>query len=267
MLSEIQGLWIGPRLSTFEQLSIASFLDHGHTFRLFTYGPLAGVPEGTTVEDAGVILPQSLAEPFLRPGRAIAHFADWFRWKLLHERGGYWVDLDVVCLKPFDFTAPVLFGYQTPGTASIGVLRFPAGHAATADMLDRCVHPHAVRPEDSWRRRLRKGVRQLRRSTRADVGWGEAGGPIGFSAVVRQHELDACGFAYPVFYPVHYQHWPYLFDATFASGCDMFPETRAIHLWNEVIRKYSKFDKDQAFHPDSLVEQLKRRHLTARRRS
>ena len=52
----IQSVWIGDRLSTMEQLAIQSFLDHGHPFHLYTYGPIANVPAGTTVKSGTAIL-------------------------------------------------------------------------------------------------------------------------------------------------------------------------------------------------------------------
>ena len=40
MLEPIQFLWVGPRLSRLEQLSLQSFVSHGHPVHLFTYGPV-----------------------------------------------------------------------------------------------------------------------------------------------------------------------------------------------------------------------------------
>jgi hypothetical protein len=55
----IQGLWIGPELSTLEQLSIASFLQNGHDYHLYVYDEPKNVPVGTLIRDAGEILPSS----------------------------------------------------------------------------------------------------------------------------------------------------------------------------------------------------------------
>lgn len=45
----VQSLWIGPRLSSMEWLSIRSFLEHGHEVHLFVYEDVEGVSEGTVV--------------------------------------------------------------------------------------------------------------------------------------------------------------------------------------------------------------------------
>src|SRR4029079_10479871 len=55
----VQGLWIGPRLSTMQQLTIRSFLANGHPFHLFIYEDVTGIPRDTTVLDARAILPES----------------------------------------------------------------------------------------------------------------------------------------------------------------------------------------------------------------
>ena len=107
----IQGLWIGPRLSVMERLSIASFLHHGHDYRLYTYGPVEGLPAGAVLEDARSILPESMIFQY-REHASFAGFSNYFRYKLLLERGGWWVDTDTVCLRPFDFDEPYVFGSQ-----------------------------------------------------------------------------------------------------------------------------------------------------------
>ena len=45
----IQGLWIGSELSMLERLSIASFLDNGHDYHLYTYGDVRGIPDGNGI--------------------------------------------------------------------------------------------------------------------------------------------------------------------------------------------------------------------------
>jgi len=101
----IQMLWIGERLSTLERLSIASFRANGHPVHLYTYGPVAGVPEGTEIRDAAEVLTRDLIfrnPPGFGEG-SFAGFSNLFRYKLLLDRGGIWCDCDVVCLRPFDF--------------------------------------------------------------------------------------------------------------------------------------------------------------------
>jgi hypothetical protein len=101
----VQSFWIGS-LTPMEKLCIRSFLANGHEFHLYTYGGVEGVPEGVVVKDANEILP----ELRVRQLPSLQQSADFFRVALLLARGGWWVDMDVVCLRPFDFSAVYVFG-------------------------------------------------------------------------------------------------------------------------------------------------------------
>ena len=39
-------------------------------------------------------------------------FADIFRYKMLYMNGGYWVDLDMIALKRFNFKEPYIFSSE-----------------------------------------------------------------------------------------------------------------------------------------------------------
>ena len=117
-LEEMCGLWVGPRLSSFERLCIRSFLDHGHQFQvvhLFERG--RGFPPEQLSEDGREVLAETTLKAFLAQGAPLAAFSDWFRWELLRTRGGWWVDMDMVCLRPFRFESSIVFGLQDPQTA------------------------------------------------------------------------------------------------------------------------------------------------------
>ena len=133
MAEIIQSLWIGESLGPLQEISIASFLHHGHEYHLHCYQKIGNVPSGVVVEDASETLPESAI--FCYPSGAergsVAAFANLFRYKLLLERGGWWVNTDVVCLRPFDFAGPaVLAGEaaQDSYTVTNALMRLPAGH-------------------------------------------------------------------------------------------------------------------------------------------
>lgn len=259
MLPEMRGMWIGPSLSKIEQLCIRSFQDHGHHFVLYCYEPPQGVPAGTECRDAAELIPALEVEPFVKRGN-LAAFADWFRWALLLKHGGYWLDMDMVCLAPFDFKEEIVFGYQHHDAPAQGVLRFPPDHPAVRDMLERCIDPNAFRPEDSWRRKVKKSGRRILGNSKAWIDWAEGGGPSGFRIVAKRHNLARLGMPYTVFYPVHNVHFWNLFDDTYASDDDFFAATKAVHLWNEIGRRWKTWDKNGTFHPQSFFERMKRRH-------
>jgi hypothetical protein len=133
----INGLWIGARLSLMEQLTLRSFVACGHRFVLWVYRPLQNdVPEGVAVRDAGEILPPDKVFCYeAGPWRgSYAGFSDLFRYKLLYDRGGWWSDMDVACLKPLDFDQWYAF-HPAEGIPLIGtVMKTPP----KSELMRRC---------------------------------------------------------------------------------------------------------------------------------
>src|SRR5277367_3549628 len=125
----IQSLWIGRKLSAMERLSIASFLTSGHEYHLYVYEEVENAPDGTVLEAANEILPESRIFQYSKYP-SYAGFSNFFRYKLLLEKGGWWVDTDVVCLQPFAFDETYVFaseqvnGREVPATA---VIKAPPG--------------------------------------------------------------------------------------------------------------------------------------------
>lgn len=147
----VQSFWHGPVLTPYERLSIKSFIDCGHRFRLYTYDLRLDVPDGCEVADAAAILPEDRV--FFYPGDrgrgSVAAFANLFRYKLLHDRGGWWVDTDIVCQARRLPGARYVFGYQSDGSINNAVLKCPAG----SRLMQRCHEAAAAEGED-----LRWGV-------------------------------------------------------------------------------------------------------------
>lgn len=147
-LPVIQGLWYGSTaLGQMERLSIRSFLHHGHDYHLYSYDEISNLPKGALLKDARHIHPRY--EPIRnRDGKVLgAAFSDLFRYKLLHDCGHYWADLDVVCIRPFDFDDAVVLAAERHRSnvqlkvaidaqphigINCNVMRFPARSAAMA---------------------------------------------------------------------------------------------------------------------------------------
>jgi len=112
----VHGLWIGDSLSNVELLTLHSFLHHGHEFHLWVYDQLkTHVPEGVILKNANDIIPEDKifryrnSNQFGHGKGSLAGFSDIFRYKLLYEKGGWWTDMDMCCLKPLDFSEPYIF--------------------------------------------------------------------------------------------------------------------------------------------------------------
>jgi hypothetical protein len=101
----VHGLWIGP-IGHLEELTLRSFSVYAH-FNLWTYDSVnIGSIENVSVKDGEEIIPRE--EIFLYPdkmdlpfgGGTHVGFSEIFRYKVLYEKGGWWSDMDVTCLKP-----------------------------------------------------------------------------------------------------------------------------------------------------------------------
>jgi hypothetical protein len=239
----IQMLWIGPRLSNLERLSMASFLGNGHPVRLFTYEPVEGIPPGVEHHDAREVMPAdsvfTYADGFGKGSPAA--FANIFRYKLLLDHGGYWSDTDTVCLKPFDFPGDYVIGAERlPSHAvkdgktarlAIGVLKLPARSAVMAEC-------YAIAYEANKR----------------EVRWGQMG-PELVTRCFARHDLVKGALAPDVFYPLDWWNTRDLVT----KPLNVPAESYAIHLWNQ-LWSHRGLDKDATYPSDCAYETLKRRY-------
>jgi hypothetical protein len=235
----IQGLWVGDRLPIMQQLSIASFLAHGHDYHLYTYTRMDKVPEGTVLKDAREILPESAV--FRNAARdTYAAFSDFFRYKLLLDKGGWWADLDMVCLRPFDFADDYVFSSEHElclESTNSGVIKAPKGAQVIAFAWDTC---------------QQKDKRNL---TWTEVGpdlLGESVERFGLQRHVKP-AITFCALLSDNWHFVVRPHHEFCFR----------PYTYAIHLWHEVWR-YHGWNVDHDYAPGSLYEQLKSKYLFKR---
>src|ERR1041385_9173716 len=235
MLDPVQSLWIGPKLSTMERLSIVSFLANDHPFHLYVYDDVRGIPDGVEVRDAREILPQSMIFQYSEH-KTFAGFANYFRYKLLLDRGGWWSDVDSVCIRPLEFDAPYVFSSERhEGVQYInnGNIHAPRGSAIFAEAWELC------RAKDP-----------------STMRYGEMG-PRLVSALDAKHDLAPYVQPPEVFWPLGYEEWDRLLDPEPPAIPDT---THAIHLWNEMWRRAGR-DKDGEYAEGSLYEELKRRYF------
>ena len=143
-LEPVRSLWIGSRLPPAQRACVASFLRVGHPFELFSYEEVRGVPAGVRVCDAGRIISR---DRIFRCGAgagqsvgSLAGFSNLFRYAMLVEHGGYWVDMDTFCLRPFPAAEVVISSERRDDgsrMANCGVLKCPPGHAFARYCLSR----------------------------------------------------------------------------------------------------------------------------------
>ena len=233
----IQGLWIGAELSLMEQLSIASFLANGHQFHLFVYSDVKNVPAGIVVRGGEEILPASAIFRYRENG-SYAGFSNLFRYELLWRYGGWWVDLDTICLRPFRFAYDYVIGSEPVaegGSHPIsGVLKTPSQSPLMQYVTQVC-----------------------RGKNRETLRWGETG-PKLVADAIKRFSLEEYVQASNIFCPLGWYEWDQVLDPTASVSLDT--PVRAIHLWNEMWRSHGK-DKGARYNPDCLYERLKAKYL------
>lgn len=246
----VQSLWIG-RLSTIERLSICSFLAHGHPVHLYVYDLALDVPEGTTLLDAREILPQPDIDMSGRYPHGPRHFSNLFRYTLLLRKGGWWVDLDMVCLKPWSFPEPYVFAFEIASVehmlGGLGnriiaceVMKLPAGDElmrqaiAAMEAVDISKLKHGDTGPHLMTKLIRPTSKRFERFERY---------------VLPKH----------TFFPIDVPELPRIFlpDAELPH----VEHAHGMHLWNAAWGWHS-FDKDRAYPPTCLYERLKAQYLT-----
>jgi hypothetical protein len=138
----IHCFWSDALPSGMAHLALRSMIRQGHPVKLYTYDDVATmqalVPPGVMVADAGSVVPKSTYHHALVHSE-IRYFSDIFRYAVLQEFGGWWLDVDIVLVKPLDFASEHVFSTQWSGVENGhvcvgGVMRAPKGSLHMANL-------------------------------------------------------------------------------------------------------------------------------------
>jgi hypothetical protein len=236
----IQSVWIGPRLSAMESLCIRSFLSFGHAFHLYLYGPCEGVPKGTIVKDANEIINHSEVQKY----RSTTIFSDLFRYMLLQKGISVWyVDMDTIALRPFDFTESYIFAseYLQNGQRLVdnGILKIPKDSELLKEAIKRCGQQDPMNPSGN----LSHGALAM--------------GPELMTVLAEEYDLLSYVKTPSVFTGIVPWEIPNAYiDQTVSIDLSA---AYATHMWQSRWTTTGK-NKDEVYHSHSLYEQLKRRY-------
>lgn len=240
-MSEVfQSFWSGPPLSLYERMCLTSFIEHGHKFILYTFDTTMDVPNGVELRNASIILhPDEFFVYKNGFGKGSpAAFANLFRYELLSQLGGWWVDTDVVCMSEKIPSINVFYAKQQDGQFNNAVLRFPPWHP----VMLRCL---------AEARRIGQ-----------DVIWGQTG-PALLTTVINQlcdgREVADMRLAYPI--SVH-QSLALLRPKDTDAVAKLVRPAWFLHLWNEAL-KAQNVDKNQTPPVGSFLDGLFVRHSIA----
>lgn len=183
-----QGFWHGPSVGPLRRACIQSFLDLGYRFEVYAYAAL-DMPPGVVPRDAGEIIPFEEIFYFENEEsgtRDLGPFSDLFRFKLLSERGGWWMDVDTICLSaeipPVERAWAQQIPEVNPNAIGSGQIAFARGDPLAIELYERCLA-----------------------LSRAGFSAREALGPHLLSACISEHDLprNVVGTA-DLFYPLRF---------------------------------------------------------------
>ena len=239
MSNIIQGLWIGETLSELEKLSIASYIKNDHEYHLYTYNAVDNLPKGVIIKDGNEVLDKSKIFSYTSgEGKgSFSAFSNFFRYKLLLEKGGWWSDTDMICLKHYDFDDEHVFAsepYHDEEHITSGLIKAPQGSSAM---------------KYAWQTCQEKDPNKLV--------WGEVG-PRLVSQTVEHFGLNSSVKPHKYFCPLGFEEWVQVLNPNI--DLDFVDTSYAVHLWNEMWRR-SSVNKNQKFNSNCLYEKLKERYL------
>jgi len=112
----------------------------GHNVTVYSFEPLAQLPDGVGNAEAEAILPHTFAERLRPTGPdgvwrdwTTLQFSDFFRMRLMAENAGLWLDADVLLLKPVELDpAKPYFAWERPRQLGNSVLYLPQGDPIVA---------------------------------------------------------------------------------------------------------------------------------------
>jgi hypothetical protein len=237
MVPDVVTFWHGP-LDALRRLCLRSQVAAGHKVTVYSFEPLAELPDGVGNAEAEAILPHSFSER-LRPPQPDGSWRDWttlqfsdfFRMRLMAKGAGLWLDADVLLLKPVgtDLTKPY-FAWERPRQLGNSVLYLPSDDPIVAAFASLMQQDELTPDWLSLRHRLTFALRKLRGgSSRLSDIRVAIFGPAALTALARRAgELD---FALPKksFYAVHAE--PKLFfEPSDFSALIADPEIIGLHI-------------------------------------
>lgn len=243
-----QALWIGGPLSKMEQLSMKSFVDNGLEYHLYTYGEVPNVPEGVIIKDANEILDKS--EIFRYKNGSVSAFSNLFRFTMLYKNGGYWVDTDLTCVKPFKFEEDYVIVSEPSSDYKKSII--------TSCFIKL--------PKESESARMGMVIQRTQKPKilSGEILWGS--GPKTVQQIVQKCNLMKYVLPWKTICTCNCAGTTSLVNTNFPCNpsvikdYDSIPEEMiGIHFWNEVWRR-DHLDKNADFDKKSIYEKLKSKH-------
>jgi hypothetical protein len=225
--------WHGT-LSKLEERCITSFVNNGFDVNIWSYTNIK--VERATSRDASELLDESLLFKISQviDGKetdkgSLAAFSDLFRYKLLSENDGWWIDTDCYCLKHSDD----YFTLRKNGNCVIGIE--DPSHIAGSSVLFLTKEFAKVLYD--------KSISILEKNNYKLNLWGEIG-PILISEEVLRLNETSWLFPRYYFFPVLFRDNTWYFDKNKMQECtNMSMNSYCVHICTHSFNKYN-IDKE-----------------------
>ncbi len=231
--TQLNTLWIGPKLSAIHLACLLSAVRAGHKVRLFCYSQPENLPAEIETADAEDILPRTEIVRHRESGSPSLS-SNRFRYLLFEKELGPWIDTDVFVLKPLTSRDGYMMAWQDDELIGSAVLQLPRGKL-TSFLCDFTAQSH---PIPFWYPALHRRWLQVRSVAgfpvaAGDYRWGIYG-PHLLTNSVRRHNVERHVQPPSVYYPVGWRDA----DSLYSRAGDIFgtlPDTtEAVHIWHHM---------------------------------
>lgn len=250
----VQSLWVGDRLSRMEHYSIKSFLTLGFEYHLYTYNHVDNIPKGyknLKLKDAGEIMSQ---QEIFDVKKTFLPFSDIWRYKMLYEKGNYWVDLDMIAIKMFDFKDDYVFSSErtiqkgayashSKKVANIGVLKAPKGSPFYLEAYEKC-NEYNKRNMNEDKLKYMKMLKELMAKHNMGKYVKE---PKLFCNLDWWHAKEAFD---------KYKRFPTKYGVRPPPISSNFNGPYTVHFWRDKVKNVAGYDLDADYDPECLWEQM-----------
>lgn len=232
-MSIMQTFWMGE-LSILEHTCLQSFVQNNHIVHLYSYEDIK-IPTGVILCDAESILPRSKMFIFQN---SLAAFSDMFRYKLLLDKGNYWIDSDLLCLQHLDLDEEYLFASEY------------VDKEGKMETITSCI---IKAPKNSLM--MQQNYEYCEKIDKTHIVWGQIG-PALLNNSVSTHNLQNFVKKAEVFCPIHHA-----LSQKFVSPNSILnlSNSYCVHLWNDMWKR-EKREKNNQYDPESFYEQMKRKY-------
>lgn len=223
-LRSVATFWHGPPLARLDLACLRSFVAAGFDVTVYGYEPIAGLPEGVAFRDAAAIVDRRFLWAFVVNGKpSLSHFSDLFRYRLFLAEEAAWVDMDLLCLAPFELPRHGSFvAREDATTISSSVLRIDRAHPQLPTLVERA---------ESF-------------GTGRDFKWGSTGPALLTRTLGPEVLADARDAS--LFFPIPWDEWWKPFVPSARDECEeRCAGAAGLHLWNNIVER-SGYWKDLA---------------------